>query len=425
MISILGAGAIGQLLAHKLTDASVDCQLIVSDTDKYSSQNWQFCDLDKSTSSKQLQISTASEPSALNTVFVCVKALQLQAALDSIKHRLSDHSQLVLFQNGMGHEEIAKQFVNEQNIFFASNTHGAYRESSQNLVYAGAGQIIVGALNQQSPPKWFNQLSEVNSALAIEWASDIRPTLWRKLLINAVINPLTAIHRCKNGELINEQYQPQLLALIDETRRFAKEMEFSFAEDIKAIILDVIKQTANNYSSMYQDVVAERTTEIDAINGYLLDQMENKQFHAPHHWALWSQFHVLYPPLKRQAEEKSKGFDQLTYHVTQEHGTERPFTGQFNMHHEQGNYKCVCCGSVLFDDKGKFESGCGWPSFDRAQNNKAIAYRVDDSHNMQRIEILCAQCGSHLGHVFEDGPTETGQRYCVNSVSLDFDPADN
>lgn len=423
MISILGAGAIGQLLAHKLTDASFECQLIVSDTDKYSSEDWQFCDNDKNFSSKQLQSSVYSDTSPLELVFVCVKAPQLQAALDSINHRLGDNSQLVLFQNGMGHEEVAKHFVADQNIFFASNTHGAYRESSQSLVYAGKGQITVGALTQQSSPQWFNQLAQANTGLAIEWASDIQPILWRKLLINAVINPLTAIHRCKNGELIKDQYQSQLLALIDETRRFAKEMEFGFAEDLKAIILDVIKQTADNYSSMYQDVVAERTTEIDAINGYLLDQMENRQFHAPHQWALWSQFHVQYPPLKRLAEEKSKGFDQLTYHVTQEHGTERPFTGQYNMHHEQGSYKCVCCGSVLFDDKGKFESGCGWPSFDRAQNNKAIAYRVDNSHNMQRIEILCAQCGSHLGHVFEDGPTETGQRYCVNSVSLDFEPA--
>ncbi|WP_370515712.1 peptide-methionine (R)-S-oxide reductase MsrB [Kangiella sp. HZ709] len=127
-----------------------------------------------------------------------------------------------------------------------------------------------------------------------------------------------------------------------------------------------------------------------------------------------------YPPLKTQGIAKAKTFDQLQYSITQNAGTERPFTGTYNQHHDTGDYLCACCDSVLFDDKGKFDSGCGWPSFDKAINNKAIAYRDDISHGMHRTEILCAQCGSHLGHVFDDGPTETGVRYCVNSASLDF-----
>lgn len=429
MISILGAGAIGQLLAHKLTDASVECQLIVSDSDKYDSPDWQFRDLNQKVSARQLQSSdhgsSQQDSSPLGLVFVCVKAPQLQSALDSIKHRLHEQSQLVLFQNGMGHADIASQYVAKHQIFFASNTHGAYRESNQSLVYAGVGKIIVGAFEQQSTPEWFNQLQQINTGLAMEWSADIQPILWRKLLINAVVNPLTAIHRCKNGDLLKEEHKSQLLALINESRQFAQAWRFDFADDLKTIILNVIEQTADNYSSMYQDVMADQVTEIDAINGYLLSQIQAKAFHAPHHWALWSQFHILYPPLKKLAETKAKNFDELTYHVTQEHGTERPFTGQYTMHQEKGIYRCVCCNSVLFDDSGKFDSGCGWPSFDRAQNNKAIAYLVDTSHNMQRVEIRCSQCGSHLGHVFNDGPTDTGQRYCVNSVSLDFDPADH
>lgn len=425
MISILGAGAIGQLLAHKLTDASVECQLIVSDSDKYNSSDWQFRDLNQKVSAKPLQNISHQALSPLDLVFVCVKAPQLQSALDSIEHRLHAKSQLVLFQNGMGHEDIASQYVAKHRIFFASNTHGAYRESNQSLVYAGAGKIIVGASEQQAIPEWFNQLQQIDTGLAFEWSGDIQPILWRKLLINAVINPLTAIHRCDNGELLKEEYKTQLLALTNESRQFAQSMGFDFASDLKTIILDVIEQTADNYSSMYQDVMAEQVTEIDAINGYLLEQMQAKAFHAPHHWALWSQFHIQYPPLKKEAEKKAKTFDEVTYHVTQKHGTERPFTGQYNMHQEKGLYKCIGCGSVLFDDAGKFDSGCGWPSFDRAQNNKAIAYLVDSSHNMQRVEIRCAQCGSHLGHVFNDGPTDTGQRYCVNSVSLDFKPANH
>ncbi|HEY9029960.1 MAG TPA: peptide-methionine (R)-S-oxide reductase MsrB [Kangiella sp.] len=428
MISILGAGAIGQLLAHKLTDASVECQLIVSDSDKYDSPDWQFRDINQKVSTKQLQSSghgsNQQDSSPLDLVFVCVKAPQLQSALDSIRHRLHEKSQLALFQNGMGHDQIASRYVTEQNIFFASNTHGAYRESNQSLVYAGTGKIVLGALEQQAIPDWFNQLTQADTALAFEWIDNIQPVLWRKLLINAVINPLTAIHRCKNGDLLKKEHKTQLLALINESRQFAQSMGFDFADDLKTIILDVIEQTADNYSSMYQDVMAGQITEIDAINGYLLDQIQAKTFHAPHHWALWSQFHIQYPPLKKQAETKAKNFDGLTYHVTQQQGTERPFTGQYNMHQANGIYRCVCCHSVLFDASGKFDSGCGWPSFDRAQNNKAIAYLTDTSHNMQRVEIRCAQCGSHLGHVFDDGPTDTGQRYCVNSVSLDFEPVD-
>lgn len=110
------------------------------------------------------------------------------------------------------------------------------------------------------------------------------------------------------------------------------------------------------------------------------------------------------------------------YRVMREKGTERPFTGQYNMHFEAGVYKCKGCGAELFRHDSKFDSGCGWPSFDRGIESGAIVEQRDTSLGMIRTEILCANCGSHLGHVFNDGPTETGLRYCVNSVSLDFSP---
>ena len=172
---------------------------------------------------------------------------------------------------------------------------------------------------------------------------------------------------------------------------------------------------------MLQDVLKCSMTEINAINGYLLDIASLHNLSTPHNWKLWSDFHIVYPPLKPLAQEKIKALDAATFHVTQQHGTEPPFSGSYNLHHEQGTYHCVCCESPLFTDDSKFDSGCGWPSFDRAQDNKAIAYKSDDSHGMSRTEILCAQCGSHLGHIFDDGPTETGQRFCVNSVSLQFE----
>lgn len=120
-------------------------------------------------------------------------------------------------------------------------------------------------------------------------------------------------------------------------------------------------------------------------------------------------------------EEWRKKLDPESYAVMRQHGTERPFTGAYNMHFEAGTYRCKGCGKALFEADSKFDAGCGWPSFDRAVEKGAIEERLDKSHGMLRTEVLCANCGSHLGHLFNDGPTETGMRYCVNSVSLDFE----
>ena len=108
------------------------------------------------------------------------------------------------------------------------------------------------------------------------------------------------------------------------------------------------------------------------------------------------------------------------YHVLREKGTEAPFTGKFYLNKEKGVYVCGACGNELFTSDMKFDSNCGWPSFDREIAGGKIKTHSDTSHGMIRTEIMCAKCGSHLGHIFDDGPTSTGMRYCVNSLSLDF-----
>ncbi|AVR47514.1 peptide-methionine (R)-S-oxide reductase [Christiangramia fulva] len=118
-------------------------------------------------------------------------------------------------------------------------------------------------------------------------------------------------------------------------------------------------------------------------------------------------------------EEWKEELSPEQFRVLRQKGTEAPHTGKYNLHFEDGTYKCAACGEQLFESDSKFESSCGWPSFDNAIEGK-IEYVQDRSFGMIRTEILCANCGSHLGHVFDDGPTETGQRYCVNSASIDF-----
>ena len=241
-------------------------------------------------------------------------------------------------------------------------------------------------------------------AEAVEIAYDPKQISYDELLdvFFSIHNPTT---RDRQGPDIGHQYRSAVFYLNagQKEAAVAKILELNRSGKFPAPIVTEIVPAKTFYPAedYHQDYLKKQGLKTCGSNDMRMEEEEEEETDNEQEW-------------KRK-------LTPLQYAVLRRKGTERPFTGRYYRFDEDGTYSCAACGNPIFMSQDKFDSGCGWPSFDKAIPGH-VKFTPDFSHGMERIEVTCARCGSHLGHVFEDGPTETGDRFCINSAAMDFTP---
>lgn len=290
---ILGAGSVGHLLACRLEIAQKNYQLI---SRRNRDKQCQITYLQgNSNHSLSIDYYQAADIKAIHRLWVTVKSYQLAEALQSISLRLTEQSQLILLCNGMGNLELARSILPTAQLFVAVNTHGCfYNPENQTLHHSGEGELIIGPdyLMTADTADTLDIASLADSQLQLSWKENIESLVWQKLGINAVINPLTALYQCPNGDLLdNPEIQPLTEQLIDELIRFYKAMHMpALANQFRTACLEVISLTASNFSSMMLDVKNHRKTEIESISGYLLSHANGVRLTLEGHQKLYQKF---------------------------------------------------------------------------------------------------------------------------------------
>lgn len=281
--TVVGEGAIGLLAAARLYRAGYPVQL-----HRRVNGPFQFV-FQSAAVSQQIHLPHQAQP-PYSYVLLPVKAYAVLDALHQLLPLLADNAQLVLSHNGMGTiEQVLPLLKPGQGLWFLSTSHGAFKSDDATVIHSGMGQSVSGALNQAALVQQLEVEQAMQAALGpLTVLEDIWPALWLKLAVNAVINPLTALHQCKNGELENIKYAAAIRVLIEEFVLLAKASGQDVSiEAIEQRVALVIKQTADNYSSMQQDFAKGRRSELDYITGFVLKQAEQHQLQLPAHQAIY------------------------------------------------------------------------------------------------------------------------------------------
>lgn len=296
--SILGAGALGCLYAARLKLAGIDVELIQR-PQTYSAPQLDL-ELTRGSSHRKLSLACSSSEHAgsIRWLIVTTKAYQAVDAVLSVAPRLTANSRIILLHNGLGVLEQLNQRLPQPlpPILLGSSTQAALRHAPTKLEHTGEGVTWLGMGTGSIDEAEQQQLTaSLNTALPeCHWHQNIWQPLWIKLAINSVINPLTALHQCKNGTLADQRFTEVISKLIDEFCEVAKAEQVALSmQEVSDQVQQVIHNTAGNYSSMNRDIAEGRRTEIDQITGYLLDKASQHQLHLPTHTELYNQIKQL------------------------------------------------------------------------------------------------------------------------------------
>ncbi len=284
---VLGRGAIGLLAASRWTLAGQPVRLWLKQP-AVSSLGYTFSAQNRDI---PLQLS-CSRQGPLELVLLPLKAFDILPALEQLLAVLSPTAQIVLCHNGMGTIDTARTLLSPgQGLWFASTTHGAFKPNSLQICHSGVGNTVLGPCNAAARQTKEPIAAMLDHALGpVRQVEDIERFLWRKLAVNTVINPLTALHQCRNGALGAAAFSQQIKELLTEFAALAATAgQLLPLPELQTLVSQVIEQTAANYSSMQQDVAASRRTELAAISGFVLQQASQLQLSLPAHQALYQQ----------------------------------------------------------------------------------------------------------------------------------------
>lgn len=285
---ILGAGAIGGLFASLLQTAGTPCTLLLRAEDPDLAVGTAALTLRRGEQrqTSRFSVSASSDSGPISHLLVCTKAYDIVAAIAGVAHRLAPGAVVVMLANGMGYQQQVRARWPQLDSFSGSTTEGAFREGRRAICHAGQGSTLIGQPGRVAAPDWFQTWLALPASC--EWSADIDTVLWRKLAINCAINPVTALYRCRNGELAQ---RPQLAALVGELCAEISAIGIAAGQqravsNLRQQVMAVIAATADNRSSMLQDVLAGRATEINYLTGYLLARGREHGVPAPRNAAL-------------------------------------------------------------------------------------------------------------------------------------------